>query len=264
MKVFISWSKPTSRQLAETLYRWLPEVIQQVQPWMSSEDIAKGQRWATEIGAKLGELGQGILCLTSDNLKEPWLNFEAGALAKALDDARVRPVLLDLQPSQITGPLAQFQATVVTDREDMSRLIASLNETCPASLDAARLKRAFDRNWDDLSARVDAILQAPERPKTAPGRTPDDMIAELLDRVRLIHGRIGRRQNPLADLDVEWPRDSDGNEVKPGEDVSWGEGHGRIMDVALMTNGGVLVLVRDSETGETKTFPLEAVTLLPF
>jgi hypothetical protein len=42
-QVFVSWSRPFSRQVAELLYTWLPHVLLGVRPWMSSEDIAKGK-----------------------------------------------------------------------------------------------------------------------------------------------------------------------------------------------------------------------------
>jgi hypothetical protein len=149
MKVFISWSKPASHKFALILHDWLPEVIQEIQPWMSSEDIDKGQRWTSEVGAKLGELDQGILCVTPDNVHEAWLNFEAGALTKSLDEARVRPILFGLQASEVVGPLAQLQATIATDRSDMLKFVNSLNSACARPLDSARLTRTFERNWDD-------------------------------------------------------------------------------------------------------------------
>ncbi len=135
-----------SRQLGLALRDWLPEVIQSIEPWMSSEDIDKGQRWAAEVGAKLGELGEGVLCTTGENMSEPWLNFEAGALAKSLDDSRVRPLLLEVQPSDIIDPPAQFQATVANDHDDMLKFISSLNESSATPLDPVRLQRAFARN----------------------------------------------------------------------------------------------------------------------
>lgn len=78
MRVFISWSKQISQDLALILYRWLPDVINRLEPWMSSEDISKGQRWGTEVGAGPDDTSQGIICVTRENMKEPWLSFEAG------------------------------------------------------------------------------------------------------------------------------------------------------------------------------------------
>ncbi|WP_327029381.1 toll/interleukin-1 receptor domain-containing protein [Micromonospora sp. NBC_01740] len=184
MKVFISWSKPTSQKLASVLGDWLPDVIQEIKPWMSHEDIDKGQRWAAEVGAQLGELGQGILCITAENQREPWLNFEAGALAKSLEESRVRPILLDLKPSDLTGPLAQFQSTVATEKEDMFRLVASLNESCVKALDNTRLRRYFDRLWGDYLEQVKAIPPSGTSGGMTPSRSANEMLGEVLERVR--------------------------------------------------------------------------------
>lgn len=186
MKVFISWSKSSSRKFGYVLRDWLPEVIQEVVPWMSSEDIEKGQRWASEVGAKLSELDQGILCVTAENLKEPWLNFEAGALAKSLDDARVRPILLGVQPSDVTGPLTQFQASIANDRDDMMKLVSSLNDACERPLEVPRLERAFTRAWPDYVDNLEKIRVRSGIGDSGPQRQVPDMVAEILERVREI------------------------------------------------------------------------------
>src|SRR5262249_46316277 len=111
MKVFISWSGERSRAVAEALRDWLPQVIQVVEPWVSVADIEKGSRWGADIAGKLAECRVGLICLTPENLFAPWLLFEAGALAKTLEQTSVCPYLLDLQFADIRDPLAQFQAT---------------------------------------------------------------------------------------------------------------------------------------------------------
>ena len=194
VKVFISWSKPRSKQPAQLLRRWLPEVIQEIEPWVSSEDIDKGQRWGLELAGRLSEISQGILCVTAENVDEPWLIYEAGSLAKSLDESRVRPLLLDLLPYQIKGPLAQFQATVMTDREDMYRLLASLNLACNKPLDEDRLIRAFERNWQTFIDEVQILLSSPQSSPFAHHRTADDMMTEVLDIVR----QLQRTQSSIS------------------------------------------------------------------
>ena len=44
MKVFISWSGTRSKALANALHKWLPMVLQYVEPWVSDSDIDAGER----------------------------------------------------------------------------------------------------------------------------------------------------------------------------------------------------------------------------
>ena len=82
MDVFISWSEDRSRIIAEALKEWMPLVINDVQPWLSSKDIEPGARWSAEVAAKLESTGYGIICLTPGNALMPWILFEAGGTIK--------------------------------------------------------------------------------------------------------------------------------------------------------------------------------------
>src|ERR1700710_2297738 len=95
MKVFISWSGPASRTMAHALKGWLPLVIPAIDPFDSNQDIANGKRWTWELADRLAKTKVGIICVTPFNLRSSWLNFEAGALSKAVDhQAHVMPILL--------------------------------------------------------------------------------------------------------------------------------------------------------------------------
>jgi hypothetical protein len=110
MKVFISWSGERSKSLAHAFHEWLPLVLHYVEPWLSEADIDAGERWAQSVATELAASNFGIICVTSENITSPWVLFEAGALTKSLETSRVIPVLLDLEFSDVSGPLAQFQA----------------------------------------------------------------------------------------------------------------------------------------------------------
>ena len=64
MRIFVSWSGDRSKFVAEALHDWLPNVIQALDPWLSSEDIDKGTRWLSDIATQLNEVKVGIICLT--------------------------------------------------------------------------------------------------------------------------------------------------------------------------------------------------------
>lgn len=159
MKVFISWSGRVSHKLAIELRDWLPSVIQSIEPYVSSEDIDKGARWATDIAGALDQSAFGILCVTRDNMEAPWLNFEAGALSKSIDKGNVCPFLFGVERSEVQGPLLQFQSTIC-EKEDVLKLVKSLNLSCQAEgigIDEKRLEDTFDIWWPRLQEKLDDI-----------------------------------------------------------------------------------------------------------
>ena len=67
MKVFITWSGASSKAVAEALRTWLPDVLQDLDCFMSAHDIQAGERWAELLGRELEASDFGILCLTPEN-----------------------------------------------------------------------------------------------------------------------------------------------------------------------------------------------------
>jgi hypothetical protein len=178
MRVFLSWSGATSRQIATILRDWLPTVIQAIEPWMSSEDINKGARWSAEIAKELQTTKAGIICVTADNQGSAWLNFEAGALSRVVDKTMVCPYLFQIRPSDLKGPLVQFQATEA-NREDSLKLLTTLNSGLGAkALSEGNLIKAFEKWWGELEAKLEGI------PKPAntivSNRSSQDMVEEIL------------------------------------------------------------------------------------
>lgn len=159
MKVFLSWSGKMSRDIAVALHDWLPYVIQSVKPFVSTGDIDKGKRWSEALGDELQQIGYGIIIITRDNVREPWINFEAGALSKAVDKSYVSPFVFGVDPARLDGPLEQFQATVY-EREDIFNLLRSINSRIDAEHQVGFdvLRKEFDAWWPDLQKRIDEIL----------------------------------------------------------------------------------------------------------
>ncbi len=185
MKIFLSWSGLRSNALAKALREWLKSVIVTVDPWMSEEDIEKGQRWSTEIAKQLSTCKFGIICVTRENVGKPWLNFEAGAISKTVSDVSVCPLLLDLGTEDVVGPLAQFQLTSVA-KEDIGQLLKTINNALAAAGEPAfpdaQLTKAFERAWPEME---DAIREIPAvGMPPAPQRSDREILSEILDTVR--------------------------------------------------------------------------------
>jgi hypothetical protein len=185
MKVFISWSGEPSASYAQVLHAWVPQVLQYIRPYCSQKGIAKGARWADSIGNELEESALALLCLTRDNQHEPWLNFEAGSVAKVRFVSRVCPILFDVKATEITGPLAQFQSTDFV-RDEMKKLVASVNECAETAerVELSVLERAFDKWWPDLEREISSARAAAIGPASAPSRTAESMLEEILALLR--------------------------------------------------------------------------------
>jgi hypothetical protein len=156
VKVFISWSGELSRLIARALAGWLESVVQHVDTWMSDEEIDSGARWNDAIAKSLDETNFGIVCVTRKNQHTPWLNFEAGAIAKSVQVAKLVPLCIDLPPSDLIGPLSTFQARTL-NKEGIRRLVHDVNKAAEKKIDQERLNGIFNAMWPILE---NAITQA--------------------------------------------------------------------------------------------------------
>src|SRR4051812_45481572 len=110
MKIFFSSSGSKSREVAQALAEFTPLILQSARPFIAEAAISSGDRGASNIMSFIGDAEAAVICLTKDNLNNPWLAFEAGALSRLLQPSRFFPLLIDLSVRELSGPLAQFQA----------------------------------------------------------------------------------------------------------------------------------------------------------
>jgi hypothetical protein len=193
MKVFICWSEDRSKAVAETLSGWLKGVIQELKPFLSTQDIRSGKRWMSEIAGELAETKFGVLCLTAENLGSPWLHFEAGALSKTIDDKTfVSPYLIGgLTAAEVPDPLGQFQSNPA-NKEGTRKLIQTINSALSdRKLEKEVLNVQFEKYWPDLEKVLQTLppVKGGEKPK----RKVEDMVGEILDTVRGLTFMMQRR-----------------------------------------------------------------------
>lgn len=207
MKVFISWSGETSKNIAEIIRQWLPSVIQSVKPYYSPDDITKGTRWSTEIGKELDESRIGIICLTKDNLKSSWIMFEAGALSKNIGTAKVCPILFGIDPADIEGPLVQFQAAKFS-KDEVKKVVRMINsELGETALSTEVFENVFEMWWPKLSEKIEGELKKPVKGEDKDIRDQRDILEEILALTRTIsitRDKLNRegRINPAAIEDL--------------------------------------------------------------
>lgn len=204
MKVFVSWSGELSHQVALALREFLPLFIHSAIPWVSSEDITKGVLWRMELSKELEEGSVGIFCITKQNVKSPWVNFEAGALSKARETSRVIPFLFEMRPSDVSGPLGDMQASVYRrgndkNKEEFRKLLVSLNtaQNTPATPETV-LNTTFEKMWPDVCRVLDGVAVKADGLATDAGENSvdsRDVLEEILqisrDQRRVIATSLG-------------------------------------------------------------------------
>ena len=191
MKVFLSWSGLHSHGAAKAFYDWLPHVIQDVEPWLSTEDIQKGETWLASIKDAIATArGIGLFFVTREALSSAWLMFEAGGIA-ALDERRVCTICVDIEPRDVNPPLSFFQSTKL-EKDDVYRLLLSLNALLPRPLQPSVLEKSFERTWQTLETALElAKVAVPERDKSEKKSAVPSDLSSVLDGIRRIESRIG-------------------------------------------------------------------------
>lgn len=172
MQVFMSWSGNVSRDVAETLASFIQHVVRGVTTFVSTHDIDAGDRWEDRISEELERTHHAILCVTRDNQCSCWLNYEAGALGKALGRAKVIPYTLGFPPGEMqTGPLSRFQG--VENNEDGTwSLVRTLNHAMSSPNEEGFVREDFDLWWPRLRLKMSEIVA--EYPNSIEQNAPSD------------------------------------------------------------------------------------------
>ena len=201
MKVFISWSGPTSEKVGAAIKDWLPNVLQSVQPYFTPSDIEKGARGFEEITKELSESKVGLLCLTRDNINSNWILFEAGALSKTLGKSHVCPILLGIKPTDLSAPLNHFQATEI-ECEDFRKLINGINNCLENNkLPEKTIQTVFDKWWPELEEKLNDINKEILEPGQ-PIRDDREILEEILQLIRRQESERKRRISSRAIIDL--------------------------------------------------------------
>jgi hypothetical protein len=182
VRIFLSWSGERSRRVAEALRGWLDLVLQDLEVFVSTQDIPAGSRWPVALGAELERDGFGVLCLTADEAPSPWMLFEAGSIAKDPQSSRVVPFLFGkMTEADVAPPLSQFQMVSAT-KEGTLRLVGTINAAQQKPMPAEKLAKTFETWWPQLSEGLEQIgKEVAPKPRR---RSVEEMVQEILEIVR--------------------------------------------------------------------------------
>lgn len=184
MKVFISWSGELSQKISEELKKWLQQCIQSLEVFYSKDDIEKGEYWSSRLSEELRDTNFGIVCLTTENINSQWIYFESGALSKMME-SKVATIVVGMNITDVKGPLSRFQNTKL-EKDDMYKLLQSINSSISKPLDDSILKNTFEAFWPGFYDNVKNIIEtasAKEGAKNTKINVPD-ALEEILQLVR--------------------------------------------------------------------------------
>lgn len=201
MKVFISWSGERSRKIAVLLKDWLAGVIQNLEIFISTQDIEVGSNWSNKISYELETTNVGIICLTKENYEKPWILFEAGALSKGYSD-RACPLLIDFELSDLKPPLSNLHGATIKS-EDFKHLLKNINSwVVEKRLSDETFEKVFENNISSFETDVKRILSETDDTKIVK-RNKDDKISEMLTIVRNLDIRIKSIENNISLINKE-------------------------------------------------------------
>ncbi len=152
MKVFISWSKSKSKELAIETKKLLESVNPHMDAFISEVDIHAGEDVQEKIIEKIKECDKLVLCFTKENKKSPWLLFEAG-FARGIGKC-VIPLLFDDDPnwhSWIDNPMNIAREIPFNSEKFVANFLAGFNLTASKS------------NKIKLNSYVDSITNIKEK-----------------------------------------------------------------------------------------------------
>ena len=160
MEIFISWSKNKSKLLALETKKLIQNVLGKKVEVFFSPDMYKGTSVDNEIHNNLLQSDKCIVCITSDNFKNPWLMYEAGVVYGSI----VIPILFEHIPdwsSWVDKPLNRYVPIRVNNendnfektRDEFKQFFQELT-----SESNTRIKN-FNNHWNAYIAEVKSILQ---------------------------------------------------------------------------------------------------------
>lgn len=130
--IFISWSGTNTKQFAIALKNVLETIIfpkneTGLECFVSDEDITAGTDWWIRIKDELKTCSLGILCVTNENVKAPWIFYEAGAMASR--ELLSIPLLIGCNITSLNKtPLQGKQSISFSDSKKFVKMLENINE----------------------------------------------------------------------------------------------------------------------------------------
>lgn len=128
-QIFISWSGENGKAIALKLKEVIEEDIfnNKIKCFVSDSDIASGEDWWKKIQNELISAKLGIVCITKENTKAPWIYYESGALVG--NNVKVIPLLFNCNKDVLyKTPLNGQHSVSFHDMKKFMKMISDIND----------------------------------------------------------------------------------------------------------------------------------------
>ncbi|MEL6308547.1 MAG: toll/interleukin-1 receptor domain-containing protein [Chloroflexota bacterium] len=155
MRILISHEHRES-ELAGAVHNLLTKLGgDRILPWYSSDTrpdggMAAGQWWNI-LHEKIQQSDFVIAVLTRESMDRPWILWECGLATGQENTLGVIPVVFNIDKSELTGPLASFQAYDGMDFDDVFKMCAQLLTHIKLSIDADEVREDIEEFKSEVS-----------------------------------------------------------------------------------------------------------------
>ena len=158
--IFVSWSGPYSKECAKSIKHILENSIfpeTGLRCFVSDEDIKAGHDWYSQTNHELLTCQLGIICVTKDTTKSPWLFYEAGGMAA--HEIPAIPLLIGCTVSHLEySPLQKKQCVILEDKQKFIKMISEINEYFGKLLPSKFVGKIAESGYNQLMKAISSTL----------------------------------------------------------------------------------------------------------
>lgn len=161
-KIFISWSGDNSKEIAKEIKKSFENKIFKdtgLSCFVSDVDISSGDDWWNKIKKELKKCKLGIVCITKENLKAPWIYFESGAMVAR--ELRVIPLLVNCGVKLLREtPIASKHMVDFYNREQFIKMVQNINNNLALTNNSnENLETLAKKEYKNLISRLAPTLK---------------------------------------------------------------------------------------------------------
>ena len=163
--IFLSWSGEYSKEIARQLKDTIEELFEgKIICFFSEVDIPSGEEWYRKIHIELQKSAMGIMCITKENVKAPWLYFEAGALVG--NNVKIVPLLVNCDQNSLkNSPITANQSVQLYRQDKFRKMLFDIRKEFELFQDRSNkmLSAAFDNSYVQLKEKLKPVLDELKR-----------------------------------------------------------------------------------------------------